>query len=201
MVPATISDIDNWLPLVQLMGQRFTAYFFELPGHGKSTPFAEPYGSKLVAMAVEDFIHRLGYDRVNLMGFSFGGHLAMEVLNRLSDRIDQVILLAPLTSRRALPISRLKLRMFQALCRGLSSPICIRGFVYLTHRSLFHRTLLKMLVRLGTIEERAPLERKLATITPERIEVLLSQLQEILDLEHPTPEAPFEQPCFFAMSI
>jgi len=41
IVPATVSLISQWLPLTQFMGQRFTAYFFELPGHGQSTPY--PY--------------------------------------------------------------------------------------------------------------------------------------------------------------
>jgi ABC-type uncharacterized transport system permease subunit len=33
MVPATVSLISQWLPLAQFMGQLFTTYFFELPGH------------------------------------------------------------------------------------------------------------------------------------------------------------------------
>src|SRR3990172_8107874 len=59
MVPATISKIENWLALAQFLGQRFTVYFFELPGHGKSSPFPEAFSSELAAETVEAFIDRL----------------------------------------------------------------------------------------------------------------------------------------------
>jgi len=37
IVPATISELENWADLVRFIGQWFRAYFFELPGHGQST--------------------------------------------------------------------------------------------------------------------------------------------------------------------
>jgi len=39
IVPATISELENWLSLAQFMAQWFHVYFFELPGHGRSEPF------------------------------------------------------------------------------------------------------------------------------------------------------------------
>ena len=56
IVPATVSLISQWLPLAQFMGQRFTTYFFELPGHGKSTPYPGKFESKLVPKTVEAFV-------------------------------------------------------------------------------------------------------------------------------------------------
>ena len=71
MVPATISWIEDWIPMIQMMGTRFTVYFFELPGHGKSSAFAENFISELVAESVEAFADYLGIDRFSLMGFSY----------------------------------------------------------------------------------------------------------------------------------
>lgn len=39
VVPATISYLEDWLELTQFTGQRYETYLFELPGHGRSTPF------------------------------------------------------------------------------------------------------------------------------------------------------------------
>jgi len=45
IVPATVSLIRQCLPLTQFMGQLFTVYFFELSGHGGSTPYPEKFKS------------------------------------------------------------------------------------------------------------------------------------------------------------
>lgn len=101
IVPATVSLIRQWLPLVQFMGQRFTAYFFELPGHGQSTPYPENFESSRVPETVESFVNAMGHGTFNLMGFSFGGLLALRTLERLQSRISKVILFSTSLSQRA----------------------------------------------------------------------------------------------------
>ena len=49
IVPATISELENWKALAQFMAQWFCVYFFELPGHGRSEPFRERFSSQQVA--------------------------------------------------------------------------------------------------------------------------------------------------------
>jgi len=87
IVPATISELENWLPLAQFMAQWFHVYFFELPGHGQSGPFRERFSSQQVAELVGQLANKLGFERFNLMGFSFGGILAMRTFKHLSQRI------------------------------------------------------------------------------------------------------------------
>ena len=111
LVPATISELNEWRSLTQFMAQWFRVYFFELPGHGQSGPFKEKFSSHQVAELVEQLADALGYDRFNLMGFSFGGILAMRTFKFLSHRIERLILIAPCLGHRALPFSRLRLRM------------------------------------------------------------------------------------------
>src|SRR5512140_2072110 len=77
MVPATISELENWQALAQFMAQWFHVYFFELPGHGRSEPFKDGFSSQRVAELVGQLADSQGLERFNLMGFSFGGILAM----------------------------------------------------------------------------------------------------------------------------
>lgn len=104
MVPATISELENWRTLAQFMAQWFRVYFFELPGHGGSEPFRDGFSSRKVAELVGQLADHLGCQRFNLMGFSFGGILALRTFQLLSHRIDRMILIAPLpgTSRASL---------------------------------------------------------------------------------------------------
>ena len=60
MVPATISELHNWLPLAQFMAQWFHVYFFELPGHGQSEPFREQFSSQRVAELVGQLADHVG---------------------------------------------------------------------------------------------------------------------------------------------
>src|SRR4030095_5437920 len=106
MVPATISELENWRTLAQFMAQWFHVYFFELPGHGQSEPFRDGFSSQKVARLVAQLADELGYQRFNLMGFSFGGILAMQTFKLLSHRIDRMILIAPCLGHRALPFSK-----------------------------------------------------------------------------------------------
>ena len=56
IVPATISELENWHDLCQFMAQWFHIYFFELPGHGKSSAFQEKFSSHKVAELVEQLV-------------------------------------------------------------------------------------------------------------------------------------------------
>jgi surfactin synthase thioesterase subunit len=86
LIPATISELNDWRNLVQFMAQWFRVYFFELPGHGESSSFQEGFSSHKIAELVSQLADELGYERFNLMGFSFGGLLAMRTFKRLSHR-------------------------------------------------------------------------------------------------------------------
>ncbi len=85
------------------MGLRFKTYFFELPGHGKSTPYPFKFNSYYFPKTVEAFADALGLKTFNLMGFSFGGLLALlcscervplagHCTARIEDRAEQLTL-------------------------------------------------------------------------------------------------------------
>jgi len=201
MVPATISELDNWIPLAQFMGQRYTAYFFELPGHGHSSPFPQAYASELVAQTMEDFIDVLGYDRINLMGFSFGGVLTMKILCHLQDRVENLFLLSPAMTKRALPFSKTKLRLLQGFSQLICTPAFIQSFVKIIQGRITGPPLLALITKFGKIEANIGLREKMKRVPPFTIDVLAHQIREVLYLEHVVPKKLFQQPCYFAMSI
>lgn len=201
MVPATISRIENWRPLAQFMGQRFTTYFFELPGHGASSPFPVPFSTKLVAETVQAFIDKLKHDTISLMGFSFGGILAMESLNLLQQRVERMILLAPALSKRALNFARVHLALLRRAAAVLKRPSLRASLLRLIRNSRFSPILAAFLARFANLEKTISMENIFRNITDSTADVLSFQLDELLNFDLPGRTSPFQQPCFLAMSV
>lgn len=201
IVPATISLLENWVDLIQFMAQWFHVYFFELPGHGLSTPFQEGFSTRRVAQTVEQLADALQIGRFNLMGFSFGGILAMQTFDLLQARIDRLILNAPCLTNRAIQLSRLQkqgIRGFNALFRrDAMKQRLLRAFHHPTQRHM----LTNIFQRLGKFENRDQVEGKLATLHISTLEVLTAEIAEIIDFEFPNPPRKFDTPCYFTMSI
>lgn len=201
MVPATISEIDDWQSLAQFMGQWFTVYFFELPGHGTSTPFHDEFSSLQVAELVEQLADHLGCERFNLMGFSFGGILAMRAFCRLSERIDRLILIAPCLGTHALPFSSQRRELLLKVNRFLGNAFIQKCFCGLIHHPASLPRVVKILQIIGRLEETIPLQNKLSRVRPTTVAVLHAQINEILTTEFIKNLPKYKTPCYFAMSI
>jgi len=201
MVPATISELESWRTLAQFMAQWFHVYFFELPGHGQSEPFREGFSSQKVAELVSQLADKLGYEKFNLMGFSFGGILAMRTFKFLSHRIERLILIAPCLGHRALPFSRLRLRMLYRSNKLLSRPKVQERFVNLIHNPRTISATVKALQKIGRLENTIPLKEKLPKTKASTISVLNVQVNEILTTEFEVEPQKYDTPCYFAMSV
>lgn len=201
IVPATVSLIRQWLPLTQFMGQRFTSYFFELPGHGGSTPYPEKFESRFVPKTIEAFVNKLGYDKFSLMGFSFGGLLALRTLEYLQDRIEKVILLSPCVSRHALKWSMPRMLAFRASIRAMKNEKLLHGIHYLMNAPRLEKPLTYVLSKASNVDRRI-LENKNALRMPlTTLDVFAYTLDEIFQTEYQYPNAPFNTPCYFGMSV
>ena len=201
MVPATISELQEWRTLAQFMAQWFHVYFFELPGHGESEPFRDGFSSQKVARLVAQLADELGYQRFNLMGFSFGGILAMQTFKLLSHRIDRMILIAPCLGHRALPFSGLRRSLLHKSNQLLSHPKVQKKFVSLIHNPGTVSITVKVLQRIGRLEDTIPLQEKLPRTKASTISVLTAQINEILTTEFAVEANRYNTPCYFAMSI
>jgi pimeloyl-ACP methyl ester carboxylesterase len=201
IVPATISELREWRSLAQFMAQWFKVYFFELPGHGESTPFCDPFSSHRVAELVCQMVDKLGHARFNLMGFSFGGILAMRTFKLLSQRVERLILIAPCLGHQALPNSRLRLNLLHYWNQVLSRPHVQKRFVDLIHNPRTISMTVRFLQKIGRLEATIPLREKLPRTSAGTISVLNSQINEILTTEFEVEPEKYNTPCFFAMSI
>ncbi len=200
MVPATISELENWHSLAQFMAQWFHVYFFELPGHGQSEPFCDGFSSQKVSELVGQLADKLGYERFNLMGFSFGGILAMQTFKLLSHRIDRMILIAPCLGHRALPFSTLRLSLLRRANQLLSLPKIRQGFINLLRDPGTIALTVKALQKIGQLEDTIPLQEKLPRTKAETIAVLNAQINEVLTTDFPIAPNKYDTPCYFAMS-
>lgn len=200
IVPATVSLIRQWLPLVQFLGLRFRAHFFELPGHGASSPYPTRFNSRLVPGTVAALADRLGYASFALMGFSFGGLLAMRTLEDIRSRIESVILLSPLVSHRALLYSARKQWMLKQVAGLLTHPHAQHAAVRLMHTRALQRPLIYTLSRFSKVDPRILESKDALNIPATTLDVLSYTLNEILELEF-HPSQPYSTPCYFGMSV
>lgn len=201
IVPATISWIEDWIPMIQMMGTKFTAYFFELPGHGKSNAFNKTFSSELVAETVESFANHLSLDRFSLMGFSFGGVLTMKALMRLETRIKQVIFISPVLTKKALRFSKLRHYMLQI-------SICLlkhRSVREIMSKIILSETLSPVLgafiKSFGKVETNVEMDKIFQKFTPNSLETMTYQFDEILRLKLQFVARKFLMPCYFFMSV
>lgn len=201
IVPATISELENWRTLAQFMAQWFRVYFFELPGHGESTAFENGFSSHKVAELVSQLADKLEYERFNLMGFSFGGLLAMRTFKYLSYRIDRLILIAPCLDHRALPLSSMRQSLLYKFNMILSRPNIQKRFVELLHEPRAISLIVNILQKIGKLEDTIPLQEKLPRTKASTIAVLNAQIKEILTNEFDINSEKHITPCYLAMSI
>jgi pimeloyl-ACP methyl ester carboxylesterase len=201
IVPATVSLIRQWLPLAQFMGQRFTAYFFELPGHGNSTPYPVKFESHLVPETVKNFMAAMGYETFNLMGFSFGGLLALRTLEALQDRIETVVLISPCVSKRALKYSTRQQWGFRQACSAFKSPTVQQGALRILRNQQIERPLIYALSKVSKIDKKIFESKDALNIPPSTLDVLAYTVDEIFNIEYHFQGRPFPHPCHFGMSL
>lgn len=84
----------NWQPHVAVFEKRFRAIAIDLLGHGGSDSPADPARYRM-ERCVEDLISvfdQLGLGRVNLLGYSMGGRVALHVAAAHPDRVRALVL-------------------------------------------------------------------------------------------------------------
>ncbi len=75
--------------------EHFRLIAIDLPGHGRSDDFSEPHiGYTLPALAetIAGLFPDLGFERASVFGWSLGGHIAMEMMARLPQRLSGVMI-------------------------------------------------------------------------------------------------------------
>jgi len=200
MLPATISHLENWFELIDFAAQWFDVVFFELPGHGQSGCFPQPFTTELIGPLVEQIADHLGFERFSLMGFSFGGVLALQTLLHLQPRIDRMMLLAPCLTWRAIQLSARRRALILQIVRLFKNRRLRTQIYHLLHDAPFTAHSAALLQSIGRVESNIPMEVVLKKIQLTTLEILTAQMDEVLRFEYPQRQ-PVDIPCFFAMSV
>jgi pimeloyl-ACP methyl ester carboxylesterase len=85
----------------ELSGRRVIA--FDMPGSGMSPPLRAPMRMRGLAALIAELVVRLGHERVDVLGYSFGGVVAQELARRHPERIRRLALCATLPGWPSVP--------------------------------------------------------------------------------------------------
>lgn len=97
------ASLDVLDPLVEALDERLTIIRFDVPGVGSSPTPLLPYGFPQLAWLVARMLRQLGHDRVDVLGFSWGGALAQQLAAQYPRRVRRLVLLSTGTGALMVP--------------------------------------------------------------------------------------------------
>jgi poly(3-hydroxyoctanoate) depolymerase len=97
------ANLEMWRPLVhELAGDR-ELIGFDLPGTGRSARPRWPLRMPQLARLVTDLLDELGYDQLDVLGYSLGGIVAQELAHRAPARMRRLVLCATTPGLPSIP--------------------------------------------------------------------------------------------------
>lgn len=87
------ANLEMWEPLVdRLPGRQLV--LFDVPGTGESPPLRRPVRLRGFAAIVVRLMDELGIDRADVLGYSWGGALAQQLVHQAPSRVRRLVLSA-----------------------------------------------------------------------------------------------------------
>lgn len=89
-----VSAYANWRLILPIVGKHNHAYAMDMVGFGysdKPTGEEVDYGIDLWTQQIKDFMDAMEFDKVNIVGNSFGGSLAISVALKYPERVNKII--------------------------------------------------------------------------------------------------------------
>ncbi len=85
----------HFRPLIQELGHQFTIIAIDMPLHGK-TEWQEKRGleKKDLAAVIQELMTQHKFTRFSLLGYSMGGRLALCTVEKMADKLDNLIMVA-----------------------------------------------------------------------------------------------------------
>src|SRR3954464_15720444 len=87
------AHLDMWSPFARFAGER-ELITFDPPGAGLSQRPRRPLRMTGLAGVLTELLDALGLERVDVLGYSFGGGLAQELAHRAPERVRRLVLCA-----------------------------------------------------------------------------------------------------------
>jgi poly(3-hydroxyoctanoate) depolymerase len=116
LINGIAANIELWHPLRQLLGARQTIAF-DAPGVGGSPLSPNHLRPQDLADIVDALLRALGFDEVDVLGYSFGGVLAQEFVRQHPSRVGRLILAATIPGVGAIQNPFLLMRLTQLAMR------------------------------------------------------------------------------------
>jgi poly(3-hydroxyoctanoate) depolymerase len=88
------ANLEMWQPLVRELAGEREVIGFDLPGAGRSARPQWPLRMPQLADVVTELLDHLGYERLDVLGYSLGGIVAQELAHRAPDRARRLVLCA-----------------------------------------------------------------------------------------------------------
>lgn len=88
-----LESSDIWDDFTEEFSQQRQVIRLDLPGHGQSETVAEVHPMELFAEAVDFVLQELKVVKVDLLGHSMGGYVALAFLERFPEKVNNIILL------------------------------------------------------------------------------------------------------------
>jgi poly(3-hydroxyalkanoate) depolymerase len=85
------ANIEMWAPFVAALSGR-QVILFDAPGTGQSSRTRQPVRMRRLSRVVTGLLDQLGYDRVDVLGYSFGGALAQQLAHQSPERVRRLVL-------------------------------------------------------------------------------------------------------------
>jgi pimeloyl-ACP methyl ester carboxylesterase len=96
-------NVEMWDPLVAAIGGRRQIIAYDAPGTGESELPRWPLRMGQLAGVAGGLLDQLGYDRVDVLGVSFGGAVAQQLAFQAPHRVGRLILAATACGLGAMP--------------------------------------------------------------------------------------------------
>jgi poly(3-hydroxyoctanoate) depolymerase len=95
LVTGVGGNIEVWQPFERAVeGSGIQTITVDAPGVGASTNLRRPRRMGALARTVDRLIGALGYEAVDVLGVSFGGALAQQLVRQSPDRVRRLVLAA-----------------------------------------------------------------------------------------------------------
>ncbi|WP_415972258.1 alpha/beta fold hydrolase [Rhodococcus sp. 077-4] len=94
LIHGLMGTLHDWDPQIAGLADRFRIIAVDLPGHGESDKIPGDYSLSAHAATVRDLLTALDIDTVTVVGHSYGGGVAMQMLYLFPQMVDGICLVA-----------------------------------------------------------------------------------------------------------
>lgn len=94
MINGIGGNVDMWAPTEERLAQVARTIVFDSPGTGRSPTQLWPLTISSLAKLTAELVDELGYERVDVLGFSLGGVVAQQLAHHMPERVRRMALVA-----------------------------------------------------------------------------------------------------------